>query len=90
MLVEVFFSFFFILNIGVDFIFLCNCLGFVNEGMGENYGLEIMVEKFYSKNYYILIMVFIYDFCYIGSDGIECNIVFNNSYVLNVLVGKEW
>ena len=88
--VEAFPSSFSILNTGADFIFPRNRLGLVNEGTGENYGLEITVEKFYSKNYYTLITASIYDSRYTGSDGIERNTAFNNSYVLNVLAGKEW
>lgn len=88
-LVQFFVSSFFMFNVGVDFVFLeIGCL--VNEGIGMNYGLEFILEKFFSSGYYGLLIVLFFDFRYEGSDEIECNIVFNNGYVVNFLVGKEF
>ena len=61
----------------------------VNDGTGRNYGLEMTLEKTFSKNYYFLITGSLYDSKYTGSDGIERNTPFNSHYVLNVLAGKE-
>lgn len=83
-------SSFSILNTGADFVFPRNKLGLVNEGTGENYGVEITLEKFFSSNYYGLLTASVYDSRYVGSDGVERNTGFNNSYVLNFLAGKEW
>lgn len=62
----------------------------VNSGTGENYGIELTVEKFFSKGYYGLFTSSIYSSKYIGSDGIERNTAFNGKYVFNILAGKEW
>ena len=62
----------------------------VNDGTGFNQGVEITVEKFFSKGYYGLFTTSVYDSKYKGSDGIERNTAFNGNYVFNVLAGKEW
>jgi hypothetical protein len=62
----------------------------VNKGTGSNYGVELTIERFYSKGYYFLITTSLFDSKYKGSDGIERNTAFNTGYVLNALAGKEW
>jgi hypothetical protein len=62
----------------------------VNDGTGSNYGLELTVEKFFSKGYYGLITASVYNSSYVGSDGVERNTAFNGRYVYNILAGKEW
>jgi hypothetical protein len=62
----------------------------VNKGTGKNYGIELTVEKFFSKGYYGLFTSSLYDSKYTASDGVERNTAFNGKYVLNGLVGKEW
>lgn len=62
----------------------------VNKGTGTNYGIELTVEKFFSKGYYGLFTASVYNSTYKGSDGIERNTAFNGKYVFNVLAGKEW
>ncbi len=62
----------------------------VNSGTGTNYGIELTVEKFFSKGYYGLFTASVYNSTYKGSDGIERNTAFNGKYVFNVLAGKEW
>ena len=62
----------------------------INTGTGSNYGLELTVEKFFSKGYYGLVTASVYNSSYIGSDGVERNTAFNGKYVYNILAGKEW
>ena len=62
----------------------------INSGTGTNYGIELTVEKFFSKGYYGLFTASVYNSTYKGSDGIERNTAFNGKYVFNVLAGKEW
>ncbi|MEZ4887053.1 MAG: carboxypeptidase-like regulatory domain-containing protein [Chitinophagales bacterium] len=88
--VDPFPSSFSILNTGDDFIFPREKDYLVNEGSGNNYGLELTLEKFFSRGYYGLLTASLYDSNYKGSDGIERNTAFNNTYVLNVLAGREW
>ena len=61
-----------------------------NDGTGTNYGLELTVEKFFSKGYYGLLTGTIYESKYKGSDNIERNTAFNGKFVYNVLAGKEF
>ncbi|MBC8033740.1 MAG: TonB-dependent receptor, partial [Chitinophagaceae bacterium] len=77
------------LNSGSDFTFPDKG-GLVNDGTGSNIGVELTLEKFLSKGYYLLITSSIFDSKYEGSDGIERNSSFNYGNVLNVLAGKEW
>jgi hypothetical protein len=62
----------------------------VNNGTGTNYGIELTIEKFFSKGYYGLFTASFYNSTYKGSDGVERNTAFNGKYVFNVLAGKEW
>ncbi len=62
----------------------------VNKGTGENYGIELTVEKFYSKSYFFLVSMSLFDSKYKGSDGISRNTDFNGVYASNLLVGKEF
>ena len=78
-----------ILNEGADFVF-DERGSLVNEGTGFNYGIEMTLEKFFSRGYYALLTTSLYESRYEGSDGVERNTAFNNNYVLNVLFGKEW
>lgn len=82
-------SSFSILNAGADFVFP-EAGTLTNNGSGRNYGVEITVEKFFSKGYYALITGSLFDSKYTGSDGIERNTAFNNKYILNTLIGKEF
>ena len=62
----------------------------VSNGTGRNYGLELTLERFFSKGYYFLFTTSLFDSQYEGSDGIERNTAFNTQYVFNGLAGKEW
>ncbi len=61
-----------------------------NTGTGRNYGVELTVEKFFSRGYYGLFTASLYQSKYTASDGIERNTAFNGRYVANFLAGKEW
>lgn len=82
-------SSFSVLNTGADFGFP-EAGNLVNEGRGHNYGVELILEKFFSQNYYGLFTLTLYDSKYEGSDGIERNTAFNNRFVFNFLAGKEF
>ena len=82
-------STFSILNAGADFVFPDEG-SLVNEGSGTNYGVELTLEKFFSRGYYGLLTASVFESQYIASDGVERNTAFNNNYVLNVLAGKEF
>ena len=82
-------SSFSLLNEGADFAFQ-DVGSLVNEGTGFNYGIELTLEKFFSNNYYMLLTTSVYDSKYEGSDGVERNTAFNQGYVFNILIGKEF
>lgn len=82
-------SSFSMMNAGADFI-LPDRINLVNEGVATNYGLEITLEKFFSKGYYFLSTVSLFDSKYKGSDHIERNTLYNGHYVINGLGGKEF
>ncbi len=62
----------------------------VNEGTGQNYGIELTLEKFFSDNYYFLLTTSLFDSKYTGSDGVKRNTAFNSNYIVNLLGGKEF
>jgi hypothetical protein len=76
------------LNLGTDFS-SPNVSHLVSRGTGQNYGLELTLEKFYSKGYYFLFTSSIFESKYEGSDHVRRNTAFNGNYVFNLLGGKE-
>ncbi|MCS7003945.1 MAG: TonB-dependent receptor [Cytophagales bacterium] len=60
-----------------------------NKGTGENYGIEFTFEKFFSKNYFLLITHSLYNSTYRGSNGIKKNTDYNGHYASNILGGWE-
>lgn len=77
------------INLGADFN-SPNVDSLVNKGTGENYGLEITIEKFYSKGYYVLFTTSLFQSKYVASDHVYRNTAFNGNYVSNLLAGKEF
>jgi hypothetical protein len=61
-----------------------------NTGTGRNFGIELTVEKFFSKSYFFLFTGSLYDSKYRGSDGILRNTDYNGNYALNALAGREF
>jgi len=82
-------STFSMINVGnaLDGIPLVDSL--VNQGDGENYGIEITIEKFFSKHYYFLATASIYDSKYKGQSKVIYNTSYNGGYVVNLLAGYE-
>ncbi len=62
----------------------------VNKGTGKNYGVEITIEKYFSKNYYFLFTGSFYESKYKALDNIERNTRYNNKFITNFIVGKEF
>ena len=75
---------------GADFAFSSDKFNLTNGGTGYNQGVELTLEKFFSKGYHLLTTASVFESRYEGSDGIERNTPFNNGYVLNFLAGKEF
>ena len=87
--VKSFSNYFSTANLGADFE-SPNIDYLVSKGTGENYGIELTIEKFYSKGYYFLGTGSFFESKYKGSDGVIRNTAFNGNYVINVLGGKEF
>jgi hypothetical protein len=68
--------------------FVTNAL--VSQGRGRNYGMEVSLEKYLSKNFYFMISNSIYQSKYTALDKIERNTRYNGGFVSNLVAGKEW
>jgi hypothetical protein len=62
----------------------------VNEGTGDNLGIEFTLEKFFSRHYYALLTISLFDSKYKTRDKIKRNTQFNGNYVVNALAGYEF
>jgi hypothetical protein len=62
----------------------------VNEGTAYNYGIELTLEKFFSKGFYYLFSASLFDAQYTGSDGVTRPTDFNTNYAVNALFAKEY
>ena len=61
-----------------------------NAGLGYNRGLELTIDKSFSRNYYLLFTLSLLDSKYKPGDGNWYNTYYNTSYVSNLLVGKDF
>lgn len=61
-----------------------------NTGEGQNYGIDITLERYMSKGYYYLITASLFEAKYKGGDGVWRDTRFNRNYVVNILAGREW
>lgn len=61
-----------------------------NGGTGENYGVEVTIEKFMTRGFYFLGTGSFFNSSYATKTGNDYPTKFNNRYVGNVLAGKEW
>jgi hypothetical protein len=79
-------SYYATINEGTDFRYVA----LVNKGTGQNYGVELTIERFFSRSYYYLINVSLYNSTYKSLEGVERNTLYNSNYLVNVLFGKEF
>jgi CarboxypepD_reg-like domain/TonB dependent receptor/TonB-dependent Receptor Plug Domain len=69
---------------------LYNTNPLAGTGKGTNYGLDINLEKSFSKNYYFITNLSLYNSNYTNFDKKTFNTRFNKGYQLNLIGGKEW
>jgi len=62
----------------------------INKGTGENYGIELTLEKFFKNNYYFLLTSSFINSTYYGYQDGPRNTAFNVNYVLNAVGGYEF
>ncbi|MEN0003852.1 MAG: TonB-dependent receptor [Bacteroidota bacterium] len=61
----------------------------VNEGEGENYGVELSLSRQLQNNYYFLFSSTLYESRYQGSDGVWRDTRYNGNYIFNLTGGRE-
>ena len=61
-----------------------------NEGTGRNYGVDLTLEKFFTKNYYFMLTGSAYRSLYTPVNGIEYSTRYDGRYTLHALGGKEF
>ena len=61
-----------------------------NTGTGVNYGIELTIQKYFDKSFYVLFTSSLYNSTYKGSDGVQRNTSYNGMYTVNILFGKEF
>lgn len=61
-----------------------------NKGLGFNRGVELTLEKLFSKNYYIMLTLSLFESKYRPGDHNWYNTYYNNSFVSNFLAGKDF
>ncbi|MBX2957651.1 MAG: TonB-dependent receptor, partial [Cyclobacteriaceae bacterium] len=62
----------------------------LNKGKGENYGLEVTVDRNFAKHYLFMINGSLFQSKYTGSDRVKRNTTFNGNYIVNALGTYEW
>jgi hypothetical protein len=60
-----------------------------HNGIGRNMGIELTVEKFFSRGYYFLFSGSLYNSTYRASDGLWRNTAFNGNHGISALGGYE-
>jgi len=61
-----------------------------NDGSGENYGLDLTLERYMNKGYYYMVTASVFKANYTGGDDIVRSSRYDKGYVVNLLGGKEW
>ncbi len=61
-----------------------------NLGNGENYGIELSIEKHFSQAYYFLFTSSLFESKYTIPGFKARDTRFNSNYIFNALGGKEW
>jgi hypothetical protein len=61
-----------------------------NDGKGENYGLEITLERFLNKGWFYILTASFFDSNYLGGDGRRRSTVYDQEVIANLMLGKEW
>ena len=59
----------------------------VNEGTGQNYGLDLTLERYMNSGYYYLATASVFQAKYVGGDNIERSSRYDKNYVVNLLGG---
>ncbi len=61
-----------------------------SEGTGENMGIELSYQRYFTKGTYFLLTGSVYDSKYVGGDGARRNTRYNGRFGFNLTGGKEF
>ncbi|MGB0885493.1 MAG: TonB-dependent receptor [Chitinophagales bacterium] len=69
-----------------------NILGqkLISTGTGTNYGIDLTLEKFFSKQHYAMFTASLFDSYYTSTSGKKFRTDYANNYLFNLLGGKEF
>lgn len=73
-----------------DVYSLNNTNRLVSTGTGQNYGIDLSIERPFADNYYILATGSIFKSTYTDFYGNSYNTTYNRGYQLNIIGGKEF
>jgi hypothetical protein len=62
----------------------------IQEGTGQNYGIDLSIEKSFQKQHYFLLGGSYYNSTYTTFDERTFDTRFNGNYTINAVYGKEW
>jgi hypothetical protein len=62
----------------------------INEGAGDNYGIDATIEKFFFNSTYFLIGGSVYKSTFTTFDDKEFNSQFDGGFTINSVYGREW
>lgn len=62
----------------------------VNTGTGENYGVDLSLERYASKGLYYMINASLYSSTYVAGDGVKRSTQFDQHFNIKFLAGKEY
>ena len=62
----------------------------VNNGVGQNYGMEFTMERFWNDRFYMLTTLSLYQSTYKVNDALWRNTRFNSNSASSFVIGKEW
>jgi len=79
-------SYYATINEGLEYRYVA----LVNKGTGENYGIEVTLEKYFNESYYFLINGSLFESKYKALEGVWRNTQYNGNYMVNLLFGKEF
>lgn len=62
----------------------------IPEGKGRNYGVDIIVERFFRRGTYLISSVSLFDTKYRALNGNWYNTLYNSNVSATLMAGKEW
>lgn len=61
-----------------------------NGGTGQNYGLELALERSFKEGLYVITNVSLFNSTYTANDNVERPSQYNAQIIFNGIIGKEW